>query len=198
MQPIYTKNRTIGLLGGSFNPAHEGHLHLSLEAIKRLKLDQVWWLVSPGNPLKSAAEMMPYKKRLQSAEEIAAQHPKIQVSDIETRLGTRFSIDTVTGLQRRFPEAHFLWLMGADNLAQLHRWRRWREFCDKIPIIIFDRAPYSHTAQRSKAYVHMQKFLLKDNMIGEEIAAPALAFIPMRKSPLSSTALRKRLEKRRK
>lgn len=196
MQPIYTRNRSIGLLGGSFNPAHEGHLHLTLEAIKRLKLDQAWWLVSPGNPLKDASDLMPYKKRLQLAQEMAAPHPKIVVSDIEARLSTHFTVDTVNKLQSRFPATHFVWLMGADNLVSLHRWHDWRKLCDKIPIMVFDRAPFSHTAQRSKAYRAMQRFLLKDNDINKRIAAPALAFVPMRRNPLSSTAVRKRLEKR--
>lgn len=197
-KPIYTKRRTVGLLGGSFNPAHEGHLHLTLEALRRLKLDQVWWLVSPCNPLKDARDMAPYGERFQSAQAIARHHPDIHVSDIETRLSTRFSVDTVMKLQSRFPGTQFVWLMGADNLAELHRWRRWRHFCNAIPIIVFDRAPFSHTAQRSKSYQRMRRFLLKNSRIKKCLAAPSLAFIAMRRDPTSSTSLRKRLENRRK
>ncbi len=197
MLPIYTKNRTIGLLGGSFNPAHDGHLHLSLEALKRLKLDAVWWLVSPGNPLKDSSDMMPYAKRFEAAKAMVA-HPSIVVSDIETQMGTRYSVDTITELQSRFPGTQFIWLMGADNLSSLHRWHRWRHFCNLIPIAVFDRAPFSHTAQQSKAYHTLSKFLLKNSEIKRMKSAPALAFIPMRRHPLSSTAVRKRLEKGRK
>jgi nicotinate-nucleotide adenylyltransferase len=194
VKPIHTKNRRIGLLGGSFNPAHEGHLHLTLEAIKTLKLDEVWWLVSPKNPLKSSADLAPYKKRLELARAICDSYPHILVSDIESRMGTLYSVDTVAMLKRRFPGTTFIWLMGADNLAQLHRYRRWRTFLAQVPIAVFDRAPYSHTAIRSKAYLRMQRFLLKNNVINRVFKAPALVFVHMKRHPLSSTALRKRLE----
>ncbi len=111
---------TIGLLGGSFDPAHEGHLYVSQVALKALKLDYVWWLVSPGNPLKAAPGAV--EARLAGAR-LVARHPRIRVSGIESRLGTRYTIDTVTALQRRFPRVRFVWLMGTDNLAQFGRWR---------------------------------------------------------------------------
>jgi nicotinate-nucleotide adenylyltransferase len=113
-------SQRIGLLGGSFNPVHEGHVHISLEAIKRLRLDAVWWLVSPQNPLKSSEGMAPYAERLASAQSYA-RHPRIHVSGIEKTLGTRYTIDTLRALTKRMPRQQFLWLMGADNLAQLHR-----------------------------------------------------------------------------
>lgn len=198
MQPIHTKNRRIGLLGGSFNPAHEGHLHLSLEALKRLGLDEVWWLVSPQNPLKNAADLAPYPKRLQAAMALAESHPKIHVSDIEARLATRFSVDTVTRLQQRFPGTPFVWLMGADNLAGLHRWRRWRHFFRLVPIAVFDRAPFSHSAQRAPAALAMKKFLLINSKILTDYPPPVWTFVAMRHHPASATDIRKRLEKRRK
>jgi nicotinate-nucleotide adenylyltransferase len=126
----------IGLLGGSFNPAHGGHLYVSEIARKALKLDYVWWLVSPGNPLKS--EPAPMELRMTRARN-AAQAPRIRVTDIERRLGTRYTVDTVAALQRRFPGVDFIWLMGSDNLEQFARWRRWRDIAARIPIAVVRR-----------------------------------------------------------
>ena len=129
----------IGLLGGSFNPAHSGHLYVSETALRRLKLDSVWWLVSPGNPLKDEAGMAPFASRLEGAQAVAGHHPRIHVSSLERRLGTRYTIDTITALERRFPEIQFVWLMGSDNLAQFSRWRRWQDLARKIPIAVVQR-----------------------------------------------------------
>jgi nicotinate-nucleotide adenylyltransferase len=129
----------IGLLGGSFNPAHTGHLYVSETALKRLKLDSVWWLVSPGNPLKDEAGMAAFGARIQSARAIAAHHPRIHVSGLEKGLGTRYTIDTINALKRRFPHIQFVWLMGSDNLAQFGRWRRWQDLARKIPIAVVQR-----------------------------------------------------------
>jgi nicotinate-nucleotide adenylyltransferase len=129
----------IGLLGGSFNPAHSGHLYVSETALKRLHLDAVWWLVSPGNPLKPEAGMAPFAKRLQGARAIAKGYPRIHVSGLEQALGTRYTVDTVAALERRFPKIRFVWLMGSDNLAQFSRWRRWQELARKIPIAVVQR-----------------------------------------------------------
>lgn len=129
----------IGLLGGSFNPAHSGHLYVSETALKQLKLDSVWWLVSPGNPLKASSGMAPFASRLKSAEAIAGRHPDIHVSALEEILGTRYTIDTVGALIRRFPRVQFVWLMGSDNLAQFSRWRRWQDLARMIPIAVVQR-----------------------------------------------------------
>jgi nicotinate-nucleotide adenylyltransferase len=126
----------IGLLGGSFNPAHGGHFYVSEIARKALKLDYVWWLVTPGNPLKG--EPAPLELRMARARN-AARAPRIHVTDIERRLGTRYTVDTVTALQRRFPGVHFVWLMGSDNLEQFARWRRWRDIATHIPIAVVRR-----------------------------------------------------------
>ena len=126
----------IGLLGGSFNPAHEGHYHVSLTAMKRLGLDYVWWLVSPGNPLKHAPA--PLEKRLAAARG-HARHPRILVSDIERQMGTRYTIDTVRALKRRFPQVKFVWLMGSDNLESFHLWRNWREIARALPLVVVQR-----------------------------------------------------------
>lgn len=126
----------IGLLGGSFDPAHGGHLYVSEIARKALKLDYVWWLVSPGNPLKS--DPMPLPVRVARAR-LLARDRRIFVSDIEARLGTRYTIDTVTALRKRFAHVHFIWLMGSDNLEQFSRWRRWQSIAAHIPIAVIRR-----------------------------------------------------------
>jgi len=129
----------IGLLGGSFNPAHAGHLYVSETALKRLHLDSVWWLVSPGNPLKDGAHMAPLAARLQSARRIAAHEPRVHVSALETALHTIYTIDTVKALRRRFPKIEFVWLMGSDNLQQFSRWRSWQALARLIPIAVVQR-----------------------------------------------------------
>ena len=129
----------IGLLGGSFNPAHAGHLYVSETALKRLKLDSVWWLVSPGNPLKDGGSMASLAARLQSAQRIAAHEPRIHVSALEAALHTIYTIDTVTALRRRFPHIDFVWLMGSDNLEQFSRWHRWQALARLVPIAVVQR-----------------------------------------------------------
>jgi nicotinate-nucleotide adenylyltransferase len=195
MTPIYTKNRTIGLLGGSFNPAHGGHLHITLYALNRLGLDEVWWLVSPRNPLKAAESLASYEKRLQSAREVAKPYRRIKVLDIERRYSTKYSYETIDILKKQYRGTRFVWLIGADNLAQFHRWRRWRQILDAVPVVVFDRTPYSHTSLRSKAMLRAKKFLLKNNQIGRFGRGPAIAFIHLRRDPLSSSLLRKKLGK---
>ncbi|MBT4905881.1 MAG: nicotinate-nicotinamide nucleotide adenylyltransferase, partial [Rhodospirillaceae bacterium] len=130
------RGRRIGLLGGSFNPAHDGHRHISQLALARLGLDEVWWLVSPQNPLKSEAGMAPFESRLESADRIACDR-RIRVSALEAELGTRYTADTLKALQNRYPAARFVWLMGADNLVQISRWRAWTQIFKTIPIAVF-------------------------------------------------------------
>ncbi len=130
---------SIGLLGGSFNPAHAGHLYVSETAIKRLNLNSVWWLVSPGNPLKDKESLAPFAARLKSARRIAAHHPRIHVSGLERGLHTIYTIDTVSALQRRFPRIRFVWLMGCDNLEQFSHWRRWQDLAARIPVAVVQR-----------------------------------------------------------
>lgn len=188
--------RRIGLLGGSFNPAHQGHRHISLIALKRLKLDEVWWLVSPQNPLKPKAGMADFSERLASAQ-AAAQHPHILVTDLEMRLGTRFTFATLKTLTSRMPRTHFVWLMGADNLAGFHRWQRWRSIARMLPIGVFDRAPFAYAALHSKAAHRFRTNRLTDrnaSMISER-RAPAVCYLAIRKHPLSSTQLRNKLGK---
>ena len=144
------RRRRVGLLGGSFNPAHEGHRHVSLEALRRLGLDEVWWLVSPQNPLKSGDGMEPLASRLARAHEIA-RDPRIKVEAPELALGTRYTLDTVRALKRLYPRAHFVWLMGADILPQLVDWANWRDLFAAIPIAAFARPGWSHAALNSTA-----------------------------------------------
>jgi nicotinate-nucleotide adenylyltransferase len=180
--------RVIGLLGGSFNPAHEGHLHLSLEALKRLDLDEVWWLVSPQNPLKPAQGMASLARRMERAREIA-RHPRIRVTDLERKLGTRFTIDTLRRLNRRFPGVRFVWLMGADNLSQIPSWKGWREIFQLVPIAVFDRPPYARRALAGKAAQRFRRARVSPRDLATA-ELPAWAFVRMKPHPASATAIR--------
>jgi len=146
----------IGLLGGSFNPAHDGHVAMSLYALKRLGLDQIWWLVSPQNPLNSAAEMMPLDRRMARAAKLAT-HPRLMVTSIESALGTRYTADTLRALKRRFPGAQFVWLMGADNLWQIPRWKDWRAIFHIVPVAVFRRPAYPAGRNLGKAATRFGK-----------------------------------------
>lgn len=182
---------TIGLFGGSFNPAHDGHRDLSLAALRHLGLDRVWWLVSPQNPLKSAAEMAPQAARLASAE-AAARHPRVLVTDIETRLGTVYTAQTIRALRRRFPRARFVWLMGADNLATIHRWRDWRRIFGDVAVAVFDRPTYSLAALGGPA-AHRFAAVRRGGPARRHLKydrPPAWAFVTMKLNPASATALR--------
>lgn len=185
--------RKIGLLGGSFNPAHEGHLHISLEALKRLKLDEVWWLVSPQNPLKKASDLADYKTRLSSAMALA-HHPRIRVLDVEARHGLYYTIDSIRYLQAHYPQHCFTWLMGADNLAGFHRWRAWREIARRVPIAILDRAPYGLKALHGRFATQYARHRLSSNAV-QLVSGPAprWAYLTIPRHPLSATFLRKTL-----
>ncbi len=180
----------VGLLGGSFNPAHAGHRHISLIALRRLGLDRVWWLVSPQNPLKPEVGMASLERRLAAAREIAA-HPRIHVGDIERRLGTRFTVDTLRALARRYPGYRFVWLMGADNLVQLPKWRNWTGFMSLVPVAIFDRAPYSYDALAGQAARRFGGCRVRTPRMLIRMRPPAWCFLRERLEPSSATALRK-------
>jgi ribosome silencing factor RsfS/YbeB/iojap/nicotinate (nicotinamide) nucleotide adenylyltransferase len=183
--------RRIGLLGGSFNPAHEGHRHVSLEALKRLGLDEVWWLVSPQNPLKAGDGMEPLATRLARARQIGA-HPRIRVDTPELVLGTRYTLDTVRALRRAYPKARFVWLMGADILPQLVDWQGWRELFAAIPIAAFARPGWSYPALVSAAPRAFARYRI-DAEAARMLAScepPAWCFIPGRLDSHSATAIR--------
>jgi len=179
----------IGLLGGSFNPAHEGHRHISLLALNRLQLDQVWWLVSPQNPLKAAAGMAPLDQRLAGARALA-RHPRIRVRDLESRLGTRYTVDTLAALRQRWPRSAFVWLMGADNLVQLPRWRRWHEIVKMVPMAIFNRPGQGHRALAGAAAARFAGSRVQDPAILTNTEPPAWCFLFTRLHSASSTAIR--------
>ena len=183
----------IGLLGGSFNPAHAAHRHISLEAMRQLGLDEIWWLVSPQNPLKSADGMAGLADRLASAR-AAARHPRIRVTAIEAELGTIFAVDTVAALGARFPQHRFIWLIGADNLAQLHRWRRWRDLARQVPIAVVPRPHYIGHSQFAPAMGWFRRFR-RNSANGRQWTRwelPAIVILSIRLSPLSATSIRTR------
>jgi len=179
-------------LGGSFNPAHGGHLHISLLALKRLDLDQVWWLVSPQNPLKPTAGMAPFASRLAGAAALAAGHPRVVVSDIETRLHTTYTADTLAALRRRFPRCRFVWLMGGDNLVQLPRWQRWTDIVETVPIAVFDRPSTSLKALSGVAARRFARARVPDRAARRlaEMATPAWVFFHNRLDPRSASEIR--------
>ena len=183
--------RRIGLLGGSFNPAHEGHRHVSVEALKRLGLDEVWWLVSPQNPLKSDDGMEPLATRVARARKIA-NHPRIRVDAPELLLGTRYTLDTVRALRRLYPHAKFVWLMGADILPQLVRWQGWRDLFGIIPIAAFARPGWSYPALLSAAPRAFARYRITAEQARGLAACepPAWCFIPGRLDSHSATAIR--------
>ncbi|HTQ34185.1 MAG TPA: nicotinate-nucleotide adenylyltransferase [Stellaceae bacterium] len=187
-------HRRIGLLGGSFNPAHGGHLHISLLALRCLDLDEVWWLVSPQNPLKPAKGMAPFAERAAGAEAFAKGHPRIKISAIETTLGTSYTADTIAALKQRFPRTHFVWLMGGDNLAQLPRWKRWVELIKRVPIAVFDRPQTSLAALAGKAAQRFARARVPAEaargLAGME--PPAWAFFHTRLDPRSATEIRRK------
>ncbi len=184
--------KSVGLLGGSFNPAHGGHRHISVEALRRLGLDAVWWLVSPQNPLKIADGMAPLAVRLAAATAVA-HHPRIVATDVEVRLGTRFAVDTVAALQRRHPDTRFIWLMGADNLVQFHAWSRWRALAARVPIAVFARPGYIHDALTAPAtaWFGRRRHASAVARRWREWRLPAIVVLDIRLSPLSATAIRR-------
>lgn len=189
--PLHTDGMRIGLLGGSFNPPHEAHRAISLFAMKRLKLDRIWWLVSPGNPLKQGRALNALDERVAAAEKLA-HHPRIDVSCLESVIGTRYTMDTISYLRRRCSGVRFVWIMGADNLAQFNRWESWRRIADLVPIAVIDRPPDSFRALSSVAAQTLASYRIDQDEAGTlaDRRAPAWTFLTGLKSSLSSTRLR--------
>ena len=188
--PIATRGMVVGLLGGSFDPAHEGHVHLTREAIKRMGLDRVWWLVTPGNPLK-ARQPAPIAERVARAKAIMPD-PSVVITDLEQRLGTRTTIDTITALQAIYPGVHFVWLMGADNLVQFHKWNRWRDILRAVPVAVLARPGAGIAARTSVA---ARAFRVHRVARGEGLGdkrPPAWVFVNMPMNAASSSAIRAR------
>ena len=182
----------IGLLGGSFDPAHGGHVHITREALKRMGLDRVWWLVSPGNPLKPRAGMAPLAARMLSARKQARRAPIVPTA-IEQQLGTRYTVDTLAKLVRRYPKRRFVWLMGADNLAQLHRWKDWRRIARTMPIAVIARPGYDAQAMTSPAMAWLRRYIVPAASIRKrgQWSAPALVLLRFDPDHRSATAIRR-------
>ena len=182
----------IGLLGGSFNPAHRGHRRITLAAIAALGLDEAWWLVSPGNPLKAGrADMAPLAARLASARRQARRAP-IKATAIEAKLDTRYTADTLRALVRRYPRKRLIWLMGEDNLAQFHRWRDWRGIARTVPIAVIARPGYNVVARRAPAMGWLRRFIRppRQARCWTKWSLPALVLLRFRPDPTSATLIR--------
>lgn len=181
-----------GLLGGSFNPAHGGHRRITLFAAQALGLDETWWLVSPGNPLKPQAGMAPLKARLLSARAQARRAPIVPTA-IERQLGTRYTVDTLAKLVRRYPKRRFVWLMGADNLAQLHRWKDWRRIARTMPIAVIARPGYDADAMTSPAMAWLRRYRVPAASIRKrgQWSAPALVLLRFDPDHRSATVIRR-------
>jgi nicotinate-nucleotide adenylyltransferase len=184
------KGWRVGLLGGSFNPAHGGHRRMSLAALERLGLDEVWWLVSPQNPLKPVAGMAPLEVRLARAKR-QARHPRIRATAIEAELGTQLTIDTLQALRRRFPQLRFLWLMGSDNLLQFHRWAAWRDIARTVPIVVMARPLYAGPSQSAPAMGWLRRHAHRNPAGWRMWRLPAIGFADFGLDQRSATAIRR-------
>ena len=189
--PLAMPGQRVGIMGGSFNPPHDGHRIVAETAVKRLGLDQLWWVVTPGNPLKANGGLPPLKDRIMAAQKFA-RGPRMKVTGFEAELGTPYTAATLAFLSRRYPGVRFVWVMGADNLASFDRWQHWRQIADMMPLAIVDRPGW-----RLKALARPAAAALANSRIPETEAnqlallpAPAWVFLTSRLSPLSSTTLR--------
>jgi len=189
--PFHTNGMRVGLLGGSFNPPHAAHRAISLFALKRLKLDRVWWLLTPGNPLKDNGGLHDLSERADAARKVA-DDPRIDISCLEAVIGVRYTVDTIIHLRRRVSGARLVWIMGADNLAQFHRWKDWRRIASEVPIAVIDRPPQSFRALAAPAAQALARYRLPENQAARlaDQPAPAWAFLTGMKLNLSSTGLR--------
>ncbi len=193
-RPLLLPSMRVGLLGGSFNPAHDGHRHISLVALRRLRLDRIVWLLSPQNPLKPVRETAAIAHRLDRAQRVA-RHPRILVSDLERTLRTRYTADTLPALSRLYPGVHFVWLMGADNLLQLNKWERWTRIMETMPVAVIDRPGYSLKAQLSAPTQRFAQARLPEEAAGRLAGTPAPSWVYLHAKlhPLSASAIRRTL-----
>ena len=184
--------KTVGLMGGSFNPAHDGHRAISLLATRTLHLDACYWLVSPGNPLKSKKDMAPLSARMASAKQMS-RRSRIKVTAIERDLGTIYTIDTLRKMVARYPKIRFIWIMGADNLLQFHHWRQWRAIARLMPIAVIARPSYDANAVAGPAMAWFRRFVRRPSQHHHwtRWSTPALVFLRFRPDPRSATAIRR-------
>jgi len=189
--PPHAPGMRIGLFGGTFDPPHQAHLGACLLAMKRLRLDRVWWLVTPGNPLKDTRNLAPLEQRIAAARALT-RHPRIDVTGVEAEMRTRYTYDTVRWLTSRCPGVRFVWIMGADNLRSFHRWENWRGIASLVPIAVVDRVGPSLYAPAGTAGQALGRFRLPEHAAATlpDRTPPAWVFLHGLKSPLSSTALR--------
>ncbi len=189
--PPHAPGLRIGLFGGSFNPPHEGHRLASLTALRRVGLDRVWWVVTPGNPLKRHGDLAGLDTRIAAARAVA-DHPGIAVTGVEAGIGMRYTVDTLRYLKRRCPGVHFVWIMGADNLLQLPRWRRWRDLVDLVPIVTVDRPGSTFRSLHGRAAAVLAPGRLRESDARRlpTCRPPAFVYLHGPRSTASSTALR--------
>lgn len=188
--PLTGPGQVVGLLGGSFDPAHEGHAHITREALKRFGLDRVWWLVSPGNPLKPKGPAS-LERRMARARQVM-NHPRVDVTDIEARLGTRYTAETLARLCALYPDVRFVWLMGADNLAQFHLWQNWRAIMEAVPVGVLARPGQRISARMSRASALYARYRIpgSQSQLLAQANAPAWCFVNVAMTDASSTAIR--------
>ncbi|MCG6121640.1 MAG: nicotinate-nucleotide adenylyltransferase [Microvirga sp.] len=191
--PPHGPGLRIGLFGGSFDPPHEGHLLVARLAMRRLKLDRLWWLVTPGNPLKDHSRLAPLPRRLAAARALA-RHPRIVVTDLEAKAGLAYTLDTLRFLKARCPGVRFVWIMGGDGLANLHRWRGWREITALAPFAVIDRPGATLRAKASPAARALAARRLPESRASRLALAPPPAWVYLHgpRSSLSSTEIRRR------
>ncbi|MEC9342458.1 MAG: nicotinate-nucleotide adenylyltransferase [Pseudomonadota bacterium] len=189
--PGAAPGQSVGLFGGSFNPPHAGHVHVSELVFARARLDRIWWLVTPGNPLKDHGELAPLGDRIAACREIA-RHPRIDITAFEARHFVRYTADTLALLKRRRPRLNFVWIMGADNLASFHRWQNWRDIADMMPIIVVDRPGSTFSMRSAPAAIALSRYRVDedDAALLPRLSPPAWTFLHGPRSPLSSTAIR--------
>jgi nicotinate-nucleotide adenylyltransferase len=189
--PTNAPGMRIGLFGGSFNPPHDAHRAVTLYAMKRLRLDRVWWLVTPGNPLKDNKQLPPLDRRIEAAQALAA-HPRIDVTGIEAVIGTKYSYDTIVRLMQECPQSRFVWIMGADNLKNFHRWKRWQDIAGTVPIAVIDRGGTGLSMLGSPAAQALARARIPESRAAAlaDASPPAWAFLHGMKLALSSTELR--------
>jgi len=189
--PLHYPGQRIGLFGGTFDPPHEAHLAACLLAMKRLALDRVWWLVTPGNPLKDTGGLAPLDERVAAARELA-RHPRFDVTGVEAEIGVRYSYDTIRHLVSHCRGVRFVWIMGADNLRSFHRWQKWRGIAELVPIVVVDRlGPSLYVTGSVTAQAFARRRIPESEAASlPDLRSPAWVFLHGLKSPLSSTALR--------
>jgi len=189
--PVAGDGQRIGLFGGSFNPPHGGHVNLCDLAFKRLQLDQIWWIVTPGNPLKDTSKLAPLETRIRQCHETIS-HPRIRITAFEARHKVRYTADTLSLVKRMRPRNHFVWLMGADNLADFHRWQDWRKIARMMPFAVIDRPGSTLSYHSAPVSIALSKYRVDegDASLLTDMQPPAWTFLHGPRSSLSSTRLR--------